>query len=110
MECKISIYSWLKAKKIIDFKKNNLHLVGYSIPVKDTFNYNELKKNLFFLKKQKKAIPYVTSYYKRKWGFCLSYNQFIKLKKNEKYFVNIDSEIKKGKMTYGELLIKGKTL
>ena len=98
-----------KQKKIIDFKKNNLHLVGYSIPVKDTFNYNELKKNLFFLKKQKKAIPYVTSYYKRKWGFCLSYNQFIKLKKNEKYFVNIDSEIKKGKMTYGELLIKGKS-
>ena len=75
-----------KQKKIIDFKKNNLHLVGYSIPVKDTFNYNELKKNLFFLKKQKNAIPYVTSYYKREWGFCLTYNQFIKLKKKRKVF------------------------
>ena len=96
-------------KKIIDFERNNLHLVGYSIPIKKILNYSDLKKNLFFLKKQKNAIPYVTSYYKKSWGFCLSYNEFLKLKKNEMYYVNIDSKIQKGKMTYGELLIKGKT-
>ena len=51
-------------KKILDFKKNNLHLVAYSKPVKKTLNLINLKKKLHFLKKQKYAIPYVTSFYK----------------------------------------------
>ena len=60
--------AWIKnskGKKIIDFKKNNLHLVGYSIPVKKYVSKKELFQNLYFLKKQPKAIPYITSYYKK---------------------------------------------
>ena len=62
--------------KIIDFKKNNLHLVGYSIPTKKNITKKKLFKNLYFLKNQTKAIPYITSYYKRRWGFCISYNEY----------------------------------
>ena len=62
-------------KKIIDFKKNNLHLIGYSIPIKKKISKKELFKNLYFLKNQPKAIPYITSYYKKRWGFSVSYNQ-----------------------------------
>ena len=54
------------------------------------------------------AIPYITSYYKKRWGFCLSYNHLKKLK-NETYTIKIDSSLKKGKLTVGELLIKGKS-
>ena len=69
-------------KKIIDFKENNLHLVGYSRPINKTLNKNQLYKNIFFIKKQANAIPYKTSYYKKFWGFCINYNQKKKLIKN----------------------------
>ena len=49
-----------KGKKICDFSKNNLHLIGYSIPFKGTLSLKELKKNLYTLPKQPKAIPYIT--------------------------------------------------
>lgn len=98
----------LNKKTIIDFKKNNLHLVGYSYPKFGKIKYLDLKKNLYFLKKQPNAIPYVTSYYHKNWGFCLSYNQFKKLKKAT-YQVNIDTKFKKGKMNYGEIFIKGRS-
>ena len=98
--------------KIVDFKKNNLHLVGYSIPVKKYLNKNELYKNLYFLKKQPEAIPYITSYYKKHWGFCLNYNQKKKLDKNyskqDIFKVVINSNFnKKGFLNYGELVLKG---
>ena len=81
-------------KKIIDFKKNNLHLVGYSIPLKKTVSKEILLKNLFYLKKQPNAIPYVTSYYRKSWGFCVSYREFLKIKKKyskiDKFKIVID--------------------
>jgi len=100
--------------KIIDFKKNNLHLVGYSIPTKKNITKKKLFKNLYFLKNQTKAIPYVTSYYKRRWGFCISYNEYKILDKryslNDKFKVVINSNLnKKGNLNYGELILKGKS-
>ena len=101
-------------KRIIDFKKNNLHLVGYSIPIKKNITKKELFKNLYFLKNQPEAIPYITSYYKRRWGFCISYNEFKILDKryslNDKFKVVINSDLnKKGNLNYGELVLKGKS-
>ena len=95
-------------KKILDFSKNNLHLVGYSRPVDKKFTLKELNKYLFSLPKQPNAIPYVTSYYNDTWGFCLTHNQRKKLKKGY-YRVKIDSKLFKGSLTYGEILIKGKS-
>ena len=100
--------------KIIDFKRNNLHLVGYSIPIKKIITKKELLKNLYFLKKQPDGIPYVTSYYERRWGFCLSYNDFKILDKkyslNDKFKVFIDSNLnKRGNLNYGEYILKGKS-
>lgn len=99
-------------KKIIDFKKNNLHVVGYSKPINKTISRDNLLKNLFTIKKQPNAIPYITSYYKKRWGFCLSFNQFKKLKskykKSDKFKVVIKSNFnKKGFLNYGELFLKG---
>ncbi len=98
--------------KIIDFKKNNLHVVGYSQPINKTVSRDNLLNNLFTIKKQPNAIPYITSYYKKRWGFCITFNQFKKLKnkykKNDKFKVVIKSSFnKQGFLNYGELFLKG---
>ena len=102
--------AWIKDsnnKKIADFSKNNLHLVGYSKSVKKQIPLKKLEKNLHYLRQLPNAIPYVTSYYKEDWGFCISYNAKKKLR-NGKYKVLIDSQLKKGNLNYGEILIPGK--
>ena len=101
-------------KKIINFKKNNLHLIGYSIPVNKVISKKELLKKINFLKKQPNAIPYITSYNKRLWGFCASYNQYRNIKKKysdkDTFRVVIKSNLKKnGYLNYGELILKGKS-
>jgi len=98
-----------KKNRYCDFKKNNLNLLGYSVKKKGVFSYNELIKKIHFIKNKPNAIPYVTSYYKKDWGFCLSYRDFKKINKKHKFFVNIDTKLKKGLMHYGELTIKGKS-
>ena len=103
--------AWIKDlndKTVIDFKKNNLHLVGYSTSIQKKIKFDKLKKKIFTLKKQPNAIPYVTSYYKKDWGFCMSHNLLKKLKKNY-YKVLIDANFKKGALNYGEIYIKGKS-
>jgi len=96
-------------QKICQFKDSNLHIVNYSMPIRKNLSFKELKKNLYFIKKKPNAIPYVTSYYKKNWGFCISYNQFKKLPKKGTYEVFIDSKIFNGKMGYMELFIPGKS-
>ena len=101
-------------QKIVDFKKHNLHIVGYSHKVNKKLKKNELLKKLFFIKNQPEAIPYITSYYNKMWGFCVSYNQYKKIlkdyKKDDKFTVLIDSELNShGELDYGEVLIKGKS-
>ena len=97
-------------KKIVDFKKNNLHLVSYSEPINKTISFKELNKNLYSIKEKPNSIPYITSYYKKRWGFCLTDNQRKKLNKKKNYEVFIDSTFNKnGSMSVGEIFIKGKS-
>ena len=100
-------YIKLKNKKIIDFKKNNLHVVSYSAPIKKKLSLHELDKNLFYSKKIPKFIPYVTSYYQNNWGFCLSYNQRKKLTNKYLYDVKINSSFRKGNLVNGLAKLKG---
>lgn len=95
-------------KKIVDFKKHNLHVMNYSIPINKKISLEELKKKLFTLPNQPNAIPYVASYYKRDWGFCIEYNKFKKLKKGL-YRVVIDSSLKNGNLVYSDSVIPGKS-
>ena len=88
--------------------KNNLHLLGYSIPINKIVTKKELIKKLYSLPNQPNAIPYVTSYYERNWGFCISENEKKKLK-NGNYKVFIDTELFNGNLNYGEFLLKGRS-
>ena len=94
-----------KGEKVVNFKENNLHVVGYSIPVNIKLPLSKLKKNLHSLPNQPDAIPYVTSYYEKNWGFCLTYEKLLSLKDGD-YHVLIDSTLEKGSLTYGELLVQ----
>ena len=97
-----------EGKKICDFSKNNLHLVGYSSPFRGKMQLNDLQKYLHSLPDQPNAIPYITSYYERKWGFCLTQKQRDDLIEGQ-YEVMIDSKIFKGQLNYGELILPGKS-
>jgi len=104
--------AWIKnskGEKIIDFKENNLHVVSYSTPIHKKMSFNELKNHLYYLEHLPDAIPYRTSYYNENWGFCLSFNQFKNLNKDEEYEVFIDSELFDGSLSIGEFLIEGKS-
>lgn len=94
--------------KICDFKVSNLHVVGYSIPVDMEVSLEELQEHLYSLPDQPTAIPYITSYYTERWGFCISQIERDKLVAGQ-YRVYIDSELKEGSLTYGELIIPGVT-
>lgn len=107
--CKKAYIEDENGKKILDFKDNNLHLVGYSRKIKTTLKYDDLSKKLHYLKSKPNLIPFVTSYYKKDWGFCIKYNQFKNLDKKINYKVHIDSKFTPGSLKYGEIYIKGKT-
>ena len=68
-----------KGNKICEFKKNNLHLVGYSYPQRKTLSLGNLQKHLHSIPDKPRAIPYVTSYYEKNWGFCISHSHRKKL-------------------------------
>ena len=93
-------------KHICNIKDEPLSVVNYSVAIDTIINLKKLKKKIHTIKEQPNAIPYVTSYYNKDWGFCLAYKKLKKLK-NENYHVYIDSKFKKGKMVYGEAFFKG---
>ena len=97
-----------EGRKICDFKSSNLHVLGYSAPVNATVSLAELQEHLYSLPEQPDAIPYITSYYKERWGFCMAHNERAQLKEGD-YKVYIDSDLKDGFLTYGELIIPGET-
>lgn len=95
-------------KRVVDFADHNLHLVGYSTPVNVTLSLEDLQPHLHSRHDMPDAIPYVTSYYKRDWGFCLTEKQRQKLQPGY-YRVVIDATLEPGAMHYGELIIPGET-
>ncbi len=95
-----------RGEKIIDFKKSNLHVVNYSIPVNTKLSLQELKQHLHALPEHPDWIPYRTSYYRETWGFCLTQRQLDSLPEDE-YEVVIDSSLEDGSLTYAECLVPG---
>lgn len=95
-------------ERVIDFRRHNLHLVNYSVPVRRTMTLAELRPHLHSLPHQPDLIPYRTSYYKETWGFCLPHRQLEQLP-DAQYEVVVDSTLEQGHLTYGECLIEGDT-
>ena len=97
-----------KKKRIVDFKKNNLHVMGYSRPINKRVSLEKLNRNLFSIKKYPNLIPYVTSYYEKNWGFCIQHKQRKSLKKGD-YKVVVNSSFHNGYVINGLAKLKGRT-
>jgi aminopeptidase-like protein len=91
-------------RRVVDFRQSNLHVVGYSEPVSAEMTLEELQPHLHSLAAMPEAIPYVTSYYERQWGFCLSQRVRDTLRPG-KYRVLIDSTLAPGSLSYGEIIL-----
>ena len=95
-------------KRVIDFAWSNLHIVGYSEPVDQIVTKKELLRHVYTEPAQPDAIPYVTSYYKRRFGFCMTERQKQALSDGPFHIV-IESELTDGHLTYGEIILPGET-
>jgi aminopeptidase-like protein len=95
-------------ERVVDFRRSNLHVVNYSVPVRGRMSLEELRPHLFTLPDKPDWIPYRTSYYSESWGFCLSHRQFEALEAGE-YEVCIDSSLEPGSLTYGECYLPGES-
>ena len=95
-------------RKIIDMKDNNLHVMGYSAPVDKWVSLEELKQCVYTQPDQPHLIPYVTSYYKERYGFCMSQDLLDSLEEGQ-YHIYVDSDLFDGSLTYAEAVIPGET-
>jgi aminopeptidase-like protein len=99
--------------KIIDFSQNNLHVVGYSTPINRKVKKKELLEHLWTEPTQPDAVPYVTSYYQERFGFCVSENQKQQIEKDyadtDEFQMLVDSSLENGSLNYGEILIPSTT-
>ena len=95
-----------RGHRVVDFRQNNLHVVSYSTPVRDTMPLSELRPHLHSLPDHPDWIPYRTSYYRPDWGFCLPHRQLQALEPGD-YEVCIDSTLEEGNLVYGECLVPG---
>jgi aminopeptidase-like protein len=93
---------------IADWSDCNLHVVGYSTPVDQEMELEELQHHLHSIPELPNAVPFVTSYYHRTWGICLKQTVRDSLEPG-RYRVVIDSTLRPGSLTYGELILPGET-
>ncbi|WP_353063318.1 DUF4910 domain-containing protein [Tunturibacter psychrotolerans] len=95
-------------RRVVDFRENNLHVLNYSTPIHATLSLSKLKEHLFTLPEHPDRIPYRTSYYSPKWGFCLTHKQMLALDEDG-YEVCIDTTVEDGYLTYGESYLPGQS-
>jgi aminopeptidase-like protein len=101
--------AWIEdagGERVVDFADCNLHLMGYSVPVRARLPLSRLEQHLFTLPQHPHWIPYRTSYYSEAWGFCMAHSQLEALP-DEEYEVLIDSSLEEGHLTYGECYLEG---
>jgi aminopeptidase-like protein len=95
-------------ERVVDFRASNLHILNYSVPVRAKLTLDELKKYIYTLPDQPDLIPYRTSYYEERWGFCMSHNALQALPPGT-YTVVVDSTLADGSLTYAEQVIPGES-
>jgi aminopeptidase-like protein len=96
-------------RRIVDFDASNLHLLGYSAPIRKTMSGAELQEHLHSLPGEPERIPYRTAYWADAWGFCVTERQRDEIAPDERYDVVIDASLQAGSLTYGEAVLPGES-
>ena len=91
---------------VADIVDCNVHLVSYSEPGLHELALDELQERLHSIPDLPDAIPYVTSYYNRTWGWCLTDRQRNALRDGT-YTSEIRGSLSPGFLTYGEVVLPG---
>lgn len=92
--------------RVVDVRDHTLHLMSYSTPVHTQMNLQELRPHLYSLPEQPDLIPYRTSFYEPRWGFCLPHRQLEALPEGE-YEVCVDTTLEDGHLSYAEIVLPG---
>lgn len=102
--------AWIETpdgRRVADFNTNNLHVINYATPVDAEVSYETLRQHVRTLPALPDAVPYVTSYYKEQWGFCMAQREWDALPQEGTYRVYIDSDLQPGSLTYGQAVLPG---
>lgn len=94
-------------RRVVDFRRSNLHVVNYSAPMEGQYSLEELRPHLHTIPEHPEWIPYRTSYYRETWGFCLTQRALDALPAG-RYHAVVDSDLKPGKLVYGECFLPGR--
>lgn len=97
-----------KGNILLDFEDSNLHVLNYSIPINKRVSKAELFEHLYTIPELPNAIPYRTSYYAKRWGFCIQHSRLQNFK-DDFYDVCIDSHFSNGSLSVGELVLNGES-
>lgn len=103
--------AWIKApdgQKVADFAQHPLQLLGYSVPFRGKLSLDELKEYIYTLPERPDDVPYRTSYYRERWGFCLAHTWWSAFPEGE-YEVCVDTTLEDGHLSYGEVVLPGET-
>jgi aminopeptidase-like protein len=95
-------------ERVVDFADSGLHVLGYSAPIDATVDLDELRRHVFTDPRDPDLVPYRTSYWDERWGFCMSRRQLESLPDGE-YHVVVDSTLADGSLTFGEARVNGTT-
>lgn len=93
-------------RRVVDVADHNLHLLGYSAPFRGSLSRAELEQHLHSLPQAPQLIPYRTSYWEERWGFCLPHQLRESLPAGQ-YEVCVDTELVAGRMDWGEVVLPG---
>ena len=100
-------------ERVVDWAESPLHLVQYSVPVRQRLALRDLRPHLHTLPDHPALVPYRTSYYAPAWGFCLSQDRLDRLAatvgEGGAVDVVVDAEHVAGHLTYGEVVVPGRT-
>lgn len=103
--------AWIETvdgRRLVDFARNNLHVVGYSRAVDRLVSRSELRRHVHTLPAQPALVPYRTGYHADDWGFCLA-DRLWSTMTDDLYRVRIDSTCAPGSLSYGEFSVPGQT-
>ncbi|MFN3597478.1 MAG: DUF4910 domain-containing protein [Rubricoccaceae bacterium] len=100
-------------RRYADWDASPLHLVQYSRPARAWLPLDDLRPMLHTLPEQPALVPYRTTYYAERWGFCLSHEALTALEAEAgeagMVLALVEAELFAGALSFGEVVLPGES-